>query len=69
MAHICNKSLLILPVFSTQSLFINKLMTTRLYLAGGEVNCNELDVRGLGFKFVDFLGKRSDVCHTDIKML
>ena len=26
-------------------------------------------IRGLGFKFVDFLCKRSDVCHTEIKML
>ena len=25
-------------------------------------------VRGLGFKFVDFLCKRLDVCHTEIKM-
>ena len=26
-------------------------------------------VRGLGFKFVDFLNKSSDVCHTEIKMI
>ena len=26
-------------------------------------------VRGLGFKFVDFLYKSSDVCHTEIKMI
>ena len=26
-------------------------------------------IRGLGFKFVDFLCKRSEVCHTEIKML
>ena len=26
-------------------------------------------VRGLGFKFVDFLYKSSDVCLTDIKMI
>ena len=26
-------------------------------------------LRGLGFKFVDFLYKSSDVCHTEIKMI
>ena len=26
-------------------------------------------VRGLGFKFVDFLYKSSDVCHTEIKVI
>ena len=26
-------------------------------------------IRGLGFKFVDFLNKSSDVCHTEIKMI
>ena len=26
-------------------------------------------IRGLGFKFVDFLCKRPNVCHTEIKML
>ena len=28
-----------------------------------------ITIRGLGFKFVDFLCKRSNVCHTEIKML
>ena len=28
-----------------------------------------LTIRGLGFKFVDLLCKRSNVCHTEIKML
>ena len=27
------------------------------------------NIRGLGFKFVDFLYKNSDVCHTEIKMI
>ena len=27
------------------------------------------DIRGLGFKFVDFLYKSSDVCNTEIKMV
>ena len=26
-------------------------------------------IRGLGFKFVDFLSKRSDVCHTETQKL
>ena len=26
------------------------------------------NIRGLGFKFVDFLYKRSDVCHTEMEM-
>ena len=26
-------------------------------------------IRGLGFKFVDFLYKSSDVCHAEIKMI
>ena len=33
------------------------------------LNDNLLVVRGLGFKFVDFLYKSSDVCHTEIKMI
>ena len=28
-----------------------------------------LYIRGLGFKFVDFLYKSSDVCHIEIKMI
>ena len=28
-----------------------------------------LCIRGLGFKFVDFLYKSSDVCHTEIKII
>ena len=31
--------------------------------------CLSRYLRGLGFKLVDFLCKRSDVCHTEIKML
>ena len=31
--------------------------------------CIVLHIRGLGFKFVDFLNKSSDVCHTEIKMI
>ena len=27
------------------------------------------NIRGLGFKLVDFLFKNSDVCHTEIKMI
>ena len=32
--------------------------------------CTTLNtIRGLGFKFVDFLYKSSDVCHTEMKLI
>ena len=33
------------------------------------LNKNKNKIRGLGFKFVDFLYKSSDVCPTEIKMI
>ena len=40
-----------------------------MHVQVGGVYCRQRTIRGLGFKFVDFLYKSSDVCHTEIKMI
>ena len=53
------------------SLVISLVITSCIYEGPSESsnNCHVNHIRGLGFKFVDFLCKRSDVCHTEIEML
>ena len=49
------------------ALFITVLLNPETKNSHEEVCA--MHIRGLGFKFVDILCKRSNVCHTEIKML
>ena len=53
---------------SKRAVICNNHTVPGTYSALSDV-AHDCHIRGLGFKFVDFLYKSSDVCYTEIKMI